>query len=126
MIKPWLYLFVASIFETGWTYSLKYMNFEKFKLAWSQHSPFSIAFLTELFPFLGYIIFGIANIYFLSISLKDIPTATAIAVWTAFSLVLIKITDVFYFKTPTNFMEIAFLTLIVIGIIGLKQFSSSN
>jgi multidrug transporter EmrE-like cation transporter len=38
---------------------------------------------------------------------------------------LIKMIDVFFLKNPTNLYEIFFLTLIIVGIIGLK-FSATN
>jgi quaternary ammonium compound-resistance protein SugE len=120
MIKPWINLFIAAIFETGWTYALKYMNFSALKEAYIKHSLWSDSLGIQLTPFVLYVLFGGGNIYFLQAALKEIPTATAIAVWTAFSLVMIKICDIYYFKTGTSFMEFFFLALIVIGIIGLK------
>jgi quaternary ammonium compound-resistance protein SugE len=121
MNKAWIYLISAAIFETGWTYALKYLSFSDLKTAWSTQENLGQASL----PFIAYVFFGGANIYFLSEALKEIQTATAIAIWTAVSLVLIKICDVFYFKTPTNFQEVFFMSLIVIGIIGMKQYSAS-
>ncbi|AWL08162.1 hypothetical protein G9H64_00100 [Aquirufa nivalisilvae] len=125
MIKPWIYLFIASIFETGWTFSLKYMNFGRLKDAFQQYPLISKEFSVEFFPLLGYIFFGVANIYCLSVAFKDIPTATALAVWTACSLILVKLFDVFYYKTPTNLAEVFFMSLIVVGIIGLKKYAAS-
>jgi quaternary ammonium compound-resistance protein SugE len=123
MIKPWINLIIASIFETGWTYSLKYMNFSGLKEAYGKDSLWSESVGIQLAPFIFYVIFGGGNIYFLQAALKEIPTTTAIAVWTAFSLVMIKLCDMYYFKTSNSFMEFFFLALIVIGIIGLKYVS---
>jgi len=123
MIKPWINLFIAAIFETGWTYALKYMNFSDLKEAWYKGPLWSEPVGIQVVPFILYVIFGGGNIYFLQASLKEIPTATAIAVWTAFSLVMIKLCDIYYFKTGTSLMEFFFLALIVIGIIGLKYVS---
>ena len=121
MSKAWIFLFLAAFFETGWTYALKFLSFSTLKTAWATQENLGQASL----PFIAYVLFGGANIYFLSEALKEIQTATAIAIWTAVSLVLIKICDVFYFKTPTNFQEVFFMSLIVIGIIGMKQYSAS-
>lgn len=123
MIKPWINIFIAAIFETGWTYALKYMDFSALKEAYGKNSLWSESVGIQLSPFICYVVFGGANIYFLQAALKEIPTATAIAVWTAFSLVMIKLCDIYYFKTGTSFMEFFFLALIVIGIIGLKYVS---
>jgi quaternary ammonium compound-resistance protein SugE len=125
MIKPWINILIAAIFETGWTYALKYMNFSQLKNAYQADTLMSKSVGMELVPFLAYVISGGGNIYFLSLALKDIPTSTAIAVWTAFSLVMIKICDIFIFKTATSLMEFFFMTLIIVGIIGLKNYSAS-
>jgi quaternary ammonium compound-resistance protein SugE len=123
MIKPWINIFIAAIFETGWTYALKYMDFSALKEAYGKDTLWSESVGIQLSPFFFYVVFGGGNIYFLQAALKEIPTATAIAVWTAFSLVMIKLCDIYYFKTGTSFMEFFFLALIVIGIIGLKYVS---
>ncbi len=121
MNKAWIFLFTAAIFETGWTYALKFLSFSTLKTAWATQEKLGEASI----PFVAYVLLGVANVYCLSEALKEIPTATAIAVWTAASLVFIKICDVFYFKTPTNLQEIFFMTMIVIGIIGMKQYAAS-
>lgn len=121
MTKAWVFLYAAAIFETGWTYALKFLSFSDLKTAWSLQENLGKASL----PFIAYVLFGGANIYCLSEALKEIPTATAIAIWTAVSLVLIKICDVYYFKIPTSYPELVFMALIVIGIIGMKQYSAS-
>ena len=121
MNKAWIFLISAAIFETCWTYALKFLSFSNLKTAWATQENLGQASL----PFIAYVLFGGANIYFLSEALKEIPTATAIAIWTAVSLVLIKICDVFYFKMPTNLQEVFFMSLIVIGIIGMKQYAAS-
>ena len=125
MIKPWLFLFIASVFETGWTYALKYMNFANLKNTWVSNGIMSTKMGTELIPIVSYVICGGGNIYFLSSAMKDIPTATAIAVWTAFSLVMIKILEVFYFKSSISYIESFFFALIIIGIIGLKKYAQN-
>jgi quaternary ammonium compound-resistance protein SugE len=76
-------------------------------------------------PFLGYILFGIGNIYFFSMAIKQVPTATAYAVWTAATLVLIKLAEVLFFKQRISFPEIFFMLLIMTGILGLKIYGTS-
>jgi quaternary ammonium compound-resistance protein SugE len=121
MNKAWIFLFLAAFFETGWTYALKFMSFSSLKTAWSSQENIGAATL----PFIAYVLLGGANIYCLSVALKEIPTSTAIAIWTAVSLVLIKICDVWYFKQATSYTELFFLMLIVIGIVGMKQYSAN-
>lgn len=125
MFKSWIFLLIAAGFEAAWTYSLKKVSLNSLKFAISEYSFFSIPAGREMAYLLIYLGLGGANIYFLSLSLKSIPLTLAIASWTAISLVFIKLFDVFVLKTPTNTYEVFFLTLIIIGIVGLK-FSSPS
>jgi len=81
--------------------------------------------LPILVPFVGYILFGIGNIYFFSLAIKQVSTATAYAVWTAATLVLIKFAEVTFFKQRITFLEIFFMLLIMTGILGLKFYGTS-
>ena len=125
MYKAWAFLLIAAGFEAAWTYSLKKVSLNSIKYAISENPFFSVPVGKEIGYLLLYLGLGGANIFFLSLSLKSIPLTLAIASWTAISLVFIKLFDVFVLKTPTNSLEIFFLTLIIVGIIGLK-FSSTN
>ena len=102
---------------------MKYLSFSALKtLRWNTfYLPGSG--LPILLPFVGYIVFGIANIYFFSQAIKQIPTATAFAVWTAIALALIKLVDILVFKTNWSFTELFFLALIGVGIVGLRVYS---
>jgi quaternary ammonium compound-resistance protein SugE len=101
------------------------MKFSELKsLRWNNFFKTDIG-LPILLPFLGYIIFGIGNIYFFSLALKKIPTATAFAVWTAVAIILMKITEMLFFKGKIAFMEILFMFLITTGIVGLKVYSTN-
>ncbi len=53
-------------------------------------------------PLAGYLLFGLANVYFFSLAIKQIPTATAFAVWTGVSLVLIKLADSVFFHESVS------------------------
>ncbi|WP_044173329.1 DMT family transporter [Flectobacillus major] len=120
----WLYLSIAALFEAAWTYSLKYLDFKHIKnLAWT--SLFSAESWSVISPLLGYIVFGIGNIYFFSLSLKFVSTAVAMAVWTALTLLFIKLADVYIMGEKLIWQEVFFMLLITIGIIGLKVYSKS-
>ena len=125
MFKAWAFLLIAAGFEAAWTYSLKKVSLHAIKYAISENPFFSVTVGKEIGYLLIYLGLGGANIFFLSLSLKSIPLTLAIASWTAISLVFIKLFDVFILKTPTSSLEIFFLTLIIVGIVGLK-FSSPN
>lgn len=122
MTKYWTYLFIAAIFEAAWTFSLKFLDLSALK-KFTFVQCLTIEGIYRLFPLLGYIVFGIANTYFFAISTKQIPMASAMAVWMALSLVFIKIAEFLFFAGKFSWMETFFLMLIAIGIVGLKVVS---
>jgi quaternary ammonium compound-resistance protein SugE len=120
MIKPWIFLLLASALEAAWTFSLRKLNLTALKNAIVSKPILSTEVGTEFAYLLTYLVLGGANIYFLSLSMKSIPMTIAIATWTSISLILIKMCDIFILKNPTNIYEFFFLALIIIGIVGLK------
>ncbi|CCH51955.1 small multidrug resistance protein [Fibrisoma limi BUZ 3] len=124
-MQAWFFLLIAATFETAWTYSVKYMKFTDLKLLrWHNFYSPQIG-LPILAPIVGYVVFGIANIYFFSMAIKQIPTPTAFAVWTAMALILIKLVDVFIFHANWSVTELFFLMLIGIGIVGLRLYAAA-
>jgi quaternary ammonium compound-resistance protein SugE len=119
----WLYLFIAAVFEAAWTFSLKFMKFSDMKTL--KFTTFYKLYegLPIIVPFIGYVVFGIGNIYFFSLAIKQLPTATSYAVWTAITLVLIKIAEMVFFKQRISIAEFFFMTLIMVGILGLKFYA---
>jgi quaternary ammonium compound-resistance protein SugE len=116
----WIYLLLAAVCETAWTFCLKFIKFGDLKTLrvisfYKWHGG-----LPVLLPFIGYVLFGLANIYLFSLAIKQLPTATAFAVWTAATLILIKIAEVLFFQQQIVWMEVFFMLLIMTGILGLK------
>lgn len=120
----WLFLVLAATCETAWTFCLKFMKFSDLK---------TLKFLTFykwdgglqiLIPFVGYILFGLANIYLFSLAIKQIPTATAFAVWTASTLIFIKVAELAFYQQKISAPEIFFMFLIMVGILGLKIYAT--
>lgn len=119
----WLYLILAATSETAWTFCLKFMKVSDLKtlrfidfFRWHGGLPI-------LLPFIGYILFGLTNIYLFSLAIKQLPTAVAFAVWTAATLIFIKITKSIFFHQRISFAEMFFMLLIMIGILGLKIYA---
>lgn len=118
----WIYVMIAAAFEAAWTFSLKFMKFSDLKqlrigslLGLHQGLP-------VILPFIGYIVFGIGNIYFFSLAIKQLPVATAYAVWTAITLVLIKFSEMTFFGQRLSWAETFFMLMIMTGILGLKYY----
>ena len=118
----WVYLFIASCFEVCWIYSLKWLDMKEIaRIKWV--TIFSDAKPWEaLLPLVGYICFGLGNIYFFSQSMKSIQASTAFAVWMGLALIFSKAVDVLVFKEPYNIPQLIFTGVVLIGIIGLKWF----
>lgn len=117
----WLYLFVASLMEICWMYSLKSLDFGRIKAApWRDALADSGPWLA-LLPLLGYIGFGIANVFFFSLATKNIPMAVAFAVWTGTALLGAILVDTFFYKEALSWQQILFMSLIVVGVIGLRS-----
>ncbi|HVX52286.1 MAG TPA: SMR family transporter [Chitinophagaceae bacterium] len=117
----WLYLFIASMFEIGWTFSIKFLSLKSIaKIPWRNFFDSKAPFMT-LLPLLGYIFLGLGNIIFFSMAIKQIPASTAMAVWIGVALIGVKIVDVTVFKQGYSFGELFFFGIILVGLIGLKS-----
>jgi quaternary ammonium compound-resistance protein SugE len=116
----WFYLFIASLFEALWTYSVKNFSFANLKtVRWDNFYKVDGG-LGALTPLIGYILFGIGNIFFFSLALKSTTNATAYSAWTAMTIVVLKCIEIFYFKQKISIAEFGFIMMIIVGIVGLK------
>ncbi|GAA4035056.1 quaternary ammonium compound efflux SMR transporter SugE [Hymenobacter glaciei] len=121
MINPWFSLFLASFMEVCWTYSLKALSMQRIKeIAWA-HSLGQPALLLPVLPLLAYVGFGLANVWLLSLAMRDIPTATAYSAWMALAVVGIKLVDSLYLKQPFSWMSVFYTSLIIVGVLGLRR-----
>jgi quaternary ammonium compound-resistance protein SugE len=116
----WIYLILAAALEACWMFSLKFLSFDKFKTL-TLVNFFEANEMKIWLPLAGYIIFGAANTYLFSLAMKNIPTAIAFTIWTALSIMFIKIVEVTFFHNKISILEIFFLLVILSGIIGLKM-----
>lgn len=102
-MNSWIYLVIAGIFEMIWVLALKFSdNFQKA----------SYVILTAVAMIL--------SLLFLSLSFKTISTGTAYACWTAIGAVGVILVGMIFLGESTSFLRIFFISLIVIGIVGLK------
>lgn len=116
----WIYLVLASVMEVCWMYSLKAMDFSAIKqIPWLKFFSSSAPILT-LLPLIGYIVFGIANVILFANACKGISVSTAFGVWMGIALIASKAIDMFVFNEPSNNLQLVFMALVFVGIIGLK------
>lgn len=119
----WLYLLLASVMEVCWNYSLKYTSVAKLKaLDWSHFFASAVGWQT-LAPAVGYVAFGVANVFFFSKALNVIPASTAFAIWMGVALVGIKVVDTLVLHEEFRWVHVVYIGFILIGIIGLKTSS---
>jgi quaternary ammonium compound-resistance protein SugE len=120
----WFYLIIASVLEVGWIFSLKELSFAELKKISIQaisQQPTQSAW--TILPFLGYVLFGLGNIYFFSLAMKQISASTAFGIWMALTLVGVKLIEVIFYKEAIKPLDYVFLALLVVAIIGLKKSS---
>src|ERR1700750_2148500 len=117
----WLYLFFAAIFEMAWTFSLRFMSVKKLKTIHWKGLFAANGDWRILWPLVGYIVFGLGNVYCISVAMKTIPASTALAVWMGTALVGVKLVEILFLKMPYDGWQFLFITLILIGIVGLKK-----
>jgi quaternary ammonium compound-resistance protein SugE len=103
----WFYLFIAGLFEVGFTTSLKMSNNFSNKL-------WSIVFFISIS----------LSFYFLNQASQKIPMGTAYAVWTGIGAVGTVIVGMIFFKEPSDFWRLFFIFLLIGSIAGLKFVSS--
>ncbi|MCM2375174.1 quaternary ammonium compound efflux SMR transporter SugE [Aporhodopirellula aestuarii] len=104
----WVILFIAGLFEIGWAIGLKYT--EGF---------------TKLIPTIGTIAAMVISMTLLGISLRSLPVGTAYGVWVGIGTVGTVILGIVLFGESASLVRVLFVSLIIIGIIGLKLTTST-
>lgn len=100
----WLYLILASVFEVGWTFSLKMASLSTMKIWWIILTVVSL------------LLSGV----FLYFAQKGIPIGTAYAVWTGIGAACTFITGVILFHDVLSLSRVLAVCLIVVGVVILK------
>lgn len=100
----WIYLVLAGLCEIGWPLGLKLSQTTSNKVIWI------------VFAVLAMTLSGVL----LWLAQKTIPIGTAYAVWTGIGAAGTFIVGIMMFKDPASVFRILSVSLIIIGIIGLK------
>ncbi|HEV8604634.1 MAG TPA: multidrug efflux SMR transporter [Tepidisphaeraceae bacterium] len=105
---PWLYLLLAGVCEMAWPLGFKYTN----------------GFRSN-YPAIGLTIaIGLLSFWLLSqATYKGIPIGTAYAVWTGLGATGTAILGILLFDEPRDLLRLSCLTLIILGVLGLKFLS---
>jgi len=101
--SAWTLLFIAGLFEAGWVIGMKYS--EGF---------------TKIVPSAITLVCMVVSMVLLSYAVKTLPIGTGYAVWTGIGVVASVVLGIILFNEPREFLRLFFITLIMIGIVGLK------
>lgn len=123
-MKPWILIFFASLLEVCWAISLKNIDKAKIFAAFKTLNFFSAQGAEAFLPLLGYIGFGLVNVYLISLAFKEIPISIAFGAWTGLALIFNILYDVFFLKVSFTFLHFIYMTMILGGIIGLKSITT--
>jgi quaternary ammonium compound-resistance protein SugE len=99
----WLVLILAGVLEIGWAIGLKYT--EGF---------------TRLVPTVATVAAMAVSLALLGLAVRSLPVGTAYAVWTGIGTVGTVLLGIWLFGEPAEPARLAFITMIVAGVIGLK------
>jgi len=101
----WIYLLLAGVCEIGWPFGLKMAQLSgAHRLVWIIAAVLAMAVSGVL----------------LYCAQKTIPMGTAYAVWTGIGAIGAFVLGIICFKDPVGMLRIISVTLIVLGLIGLK------
>lgn len=105
----WIYLILAGVLEAVWAVGLKYTN------GFSRPVPSILV---------GSAIVG--SMFLLSLAIRTIPIGTGYAIWVSIGVFGAAIAGPVLFNQPLRLVQIAFLGLLIVSIIGLKVSSSTR
>jgi len=99
----WVYLGLAGLLEVAWAVGLKYSD--GFTRSW----PTTWVFVTMA-----------GSIWLLSLATRTLPLGTAYAVWTGIGAIGASVLGMILFHEARDAARLACISLIVIGVVGLK------
>ena len=99
----WIILAVAGVLEIGWAIGLKYTDG-----------------FTRIGPTVATVAAMVASLILLGLAVRTLPVGTAYAVWTGIGTVGTVLLGIALFGEPADPLRLAFIAMIVAGIIGLK------
>jgi quaternary ammonium compound-resistance protein SugE len=102
----WIYLILAGIFEVGFTTSMKISD------------GFTVAK-----GIIGFFVFGALSFGLLLKAMQSIEIGTAYAIWAGMGAGGTILVGIFFFGESSNWLKMLFLSLIIMGIVGIKLVS---
>ena len=106
----WFYLIIAGLFEVGFTTCLGKAK--------------ETTGLTSQLWLGGFLVSLAISMVLLYKATRVLPLGTSYAVWTGIGAVGTVIIGILFFKEPTSFWRLFFITTLIASIVGLKYVSS--
>ena len=104
----WALLFLAGLFEIGWAIGLKYTDG-----------------FTRPWPTTWTVLAMMTSVVLLALAVRTLPIGTAYAVWTGIGAAGTVALGIVLFGEPATALRLAFVAMIVGGIVGLKLVTPS-
>lgn len=105
----WYLLVVAGLFEIGWAIGLQYSEG-----------------LSKPLPTAGTVVALVVSMVLLAQATRNLPIGTAYAVWTGIGAVGTAALGIALFDEPLTLARVAFIGVIVVGIVGLRLVSGGH
>ena len=105
----WYLLVLAGLFEIGWAIGLEYSDG-----------------LSKPVPTVGTVVALVVSMVLLAHAVEDLPIGTAYAVWTGIGAVGTATLGIVLFDEPAALARVAFIGVIVVGIVGLHAVSGGH
>ena len=99
----WLYLFLAGLFEIGFTTAMRY-------LGWPP----------RLWPLVLFLLFSTASFGFLMAAARTLPVGTAYAVWTGIGAAGTVLIGMACYGEPATAARLVLMAVLISAIAGLK------
>lgn len=102
-MNPWLLLVIAGVFEIGWAIGLEYSE------GFTNPVPSAVT-----------VVALVVSMLLLARAVETLPIGTAYAVWTGIGAVGAATLGIVLFDETASLARIGFISLIVIGVVGLN------
>lgn len=89
------------------------------EVAWALVLPLTRGF-TRFLPTAGFLVLLAGSMYGLSFATRTLPLGTAYAVWVGVGMTGTVLLSILLYGDPVTPVRLAFLSLILVGVVGLK------
>lgn len=119
-MKVWIYIILAAILQTIWGVVLKILDFGAAWKLIKSGEVLDVQFLNQIVPLLLYFLLGLGIALIISKAYKLMTMSIVYASWMGLSLALQVLVDALYYRIAMVPTQYIYITLVLIGILGIK------